>query len=96
MAAASSSATSRRIRRLLRRGAVVEAADLAVKDADLTRLTAEPLRSPEQAVGLVPVRSLGAGRELTVALLAPAPVVRRGQKVPLKIEKAWITSCIAS
>lgn len=77
--------------RLLQRGAVIGADDVSVNDADLTRLTAKPLRSPEQAIGLVPVRSLGAGRELTSALLAPAPLVRRGQKVPLRIENDWIT-----
>jgi flagella basal body P-ring formation protein FlgA len=72
---------------LLGRGTVVGPSDLELREADLTRLGTPPLRTAAAATGLVPLRTLGPGRVLTAELLAPAPVVRRGQLVDLKIEQ---------
>lgn len=65
---------------------VIQTGDLEVKQTDLTRVSAEPLRDPRQAAGRVPVRTIGRGRVLTAALVKPEPLVRRGQTVDLKIE----------
>ena len=73
--------------RTLVRGKLIDAADLEVADADLTRLGTKPLREAEQVLGRVSVRTLGAGRVLTEDLLVAAPVVQRGQLVELRIER---------
>ncbi|HEU4401281.1 MAG TPA: flagellar basal body P-ring formation chaperone FlgA [Candidatus Polarisedimenticolia bacterium] len=72
-------------------GQPIPAASLAVLEADLTSLLGEPLRAAGETEGLVPRRTLGAGRPLTRQALAPAPVVRRGQEVRLRIESAGLT-----
>jgi flagella basal body P-ring formation protein FlgA len=72
--------------RTLPRGEEIPLDAVRVAEADLTRLRQEPLRDPEGIVGKVPVRSLGKDRIVTAELLAPAPVVRRGETVDLWIE----------
>ncbi len=61
--------------------------DLIVADVELTRLVEPPLREPAQALGLVPVRTLGRGRIMTGSLVEPAPVVFRGQRVDLRSDR---------
>lgn len=59
----------------------VRAADLRVEETDLTRLPEPPLRAPGDLGDRVPARTLAEGRPLHPELLAPRPVVRRGEPV---------------
>jgi flagella basal body P-ring formation protein FlgA len=77
--------------RTLPRGTPLDESDLALRESDLTRLAAPPLRDLGEVEGRVPERTLGAGRVLTGELLAPAPVVRRGEAVELRIEGRGMT-----
>jgi len=77
--------------RTLVRGTPIQASDVEIVEADLTRLAARPLREADQALGRVPRRTLGVGRVMTQDLLAPAPVVRPGQLVELRIEQDRVT-----
>lgn len=70
--------------RTLNRGETIEADDFERVEVDLTRLLGTPLRDPALLAGMVPVRTLGAGRVLTTDLLQPLAVVRRNQAVRLE------------
>jgi len=73
-------------RRALPAGAPIDPRAVELADADLTRLAGPPLRDRAQVAGLVPRRTLGAGRVLSEDALAPAPLVRRGDPVELLVE----------
>ena len=80
----------------LEKGRVLAAADLAVRETDLTRLTEPPLRDPEQATGRVPVRTLARGRVMTGSLLADAPVVFRGRAVDLRLDRRGLNIVVSA
>lgn len=75
-------------RRMLRLNEAIPADAVALEpDVDLTRLTGTPVRDPAALAALGPRRSLGAGRALTDALLAPLPVIRRNVPVDLVVRR---------
>lgn len=74
-------------RQVLIGGAPIDAAAIENAEADLTRLGQPPLRDARQAVGLVPLRTIGAGRVLTASLLAAPPTVHRGDALDLRFER---------
>jgi len=77
--------------RTLTHGKPLGPQDVKVVNEDLTRLRERPLRAWADVAGRVPVRTLGAGRPLTAALLEPAPLVRRGEPVEMRIEREALT-----
>jgi flagella basal body P-ring formation protein FlgA len=75
------------VRRALPAAAPIDPQAVELAEADLTRLAAEPLREVGQLSGLAPLHALGAGRPLTADLLAPLPIVHRGDTMELRIER---------
>jgi flagella basal body P-ring formation protein FlgA len=78
--------------RALRKGEPIGTDDVEVSEQELTRLREEPLRRFEQVRGLVPDRTVGAGRALLAGMLRPQPVVRRGEIVSLKVERPGLVA----
>jgi len=85
-----------RAAKTLRAGKVIGPGDIEVADGDLTRLREAPLRRQADVLGLVPVRTLGSGRFITPRLLAPAPVVRRGQTADLSVRNPTLVVTTAA
>jgi flagella basal body P-ring formation protein FlgA len=67
--------------RPLARTHVIGPADLALAPRDVGALPAGWFRSPDEAVGRVVTRPVGAGEALVPAVTRAEPVVRRGQEV---------------
>jgi flagella basal body P-ring formation protein FlgA len=66
-------------------------ADLEVVERELGSLTSGYFRQPDELLGSLPVRALGAGEVLTPALVRPGMLVRRGQRVTLLAQAAGLT-----
>ena len=77
--------------RHLPRNQPIDTTALELRELDLTRLAERPLRSTEGLSELVPQRTLSAGRPLTPSLLAPRPLVRRGDVVSLQVRRGGLT-----
>ncbi|ANM30553.1 hypothetical protein ABI59_14660 [Acidobacteria bacterium Mor1] len=77
--------------RHLQRSRPIDPDALEMRDLDLTRLAEEPLRSTEGLAEWVPLRTLSAGRPLTPSLLAPRPLVRKGDVVALQVQRGSLT-----
>lgn len=78
-------------KRTLARSKSIPMDSVEVELRDITRLPGKPLREPAETSGLVPIRTLGAGQPLTDRLLAPMPVVRRGQIVDMRIMRRGLS-----
>ncbi len=77
--------------RHLQRKVPIDPDALEMRDVNLTRLAALPVRTTEGLSDLVPARTLSAGRPLTPSLLAPRPLVRRGDVVALQVQRGSLT-----
>ena len=73
--------------RPLRPGEPIGSEALRSGDSDLTRLTAAPLRDPDDALGLTVSRTIGAGRVLTRRDVVATPAVRRGDAVEVEARR---------
>jgi len=80
----------------LKKGFVLNPIHLEVRENDLTRLTEPPLRDPAEALGRVPVRTLGRGRVMTASLVAEAPVVLRGERVDLRFDRPALNIVVSA
>lgn len=69
--------------RPLAQGQVIEPADFAVSNGELTALPAGVLTQPAQAVGKTVVVGLAAGQPLRQDMLRALPVIQQGQSVRL-------------
>jgi flagella basal body P-ring formation protein FlgA len=73
--------------RALRSGAVLTAADLELADREATSAHPEALGDAADAIGRTLTRHLAEGEPLRANALASAPLVRRGARVALRLQR---------
>ena len=69
-------------------GRLIEAADLAVQEADLAQMSTAVVTDVQQAVGRVATVSIAPGQPLRQDLLRAPPVIQQGQSVTLSAQGA--------
>ena len=69
--------------RALAQGKPIEASDILVQEADLTKLPGAVVTEPGMAIGRIPVQSVAPGQPLRQDLLRAPPVIQMGQSVAL-------------
>lgn len=74
--------------RPLSRGTTLSAADVRLEEKDITTTRGAYLTEAAQLTGKVLKRTVPEGRVLTVDLLNEAEVIKRGQRVTLRVEQA--------
>jgi flagella basal body P-ring formation protein FlgA len=76
--------------RALRSGEVLSSADLELAEREATTAHSEALSDPAEAIGRSLQRHLAAGEAVRASALARAPVVRRGERVALRLRRAGL------